>query len=141
VVRSLIRFLKRPVAWGAVLLSYAGVIIALIFAGFTANGNDADIRAEAAVREHDICTVIIAVNKNAKFRARTEKHRIETTEAFLRDTARSADSANDTDSRALRNRVKQTLPLVKADYRTAKQNVRATTPPPICRKYLNQERK
>lgn len=131
-------FLRRPVAWGAVILSYIGIMVALVFAGITSSNNDADIRHEADVRERDICTVIVNVNNNAKFRAQTEANRLENTKAYLRDTARFEDDNRDTDSGELRARVKATLPLIRADAKQAKANVTATAPPPTCVKYAKK---
>lgn len=43
---SVKNFLKRPVAWGAVLLSYAGIIGAVAYAASTGATNAGAIRAE-----------------------------------------------------------------------------------------------
>lgn len=156
-VRTLRAFLNRPVAWGAVLLSYAGIIAVVAYAASVGADSragtdralravqsesvraDRQLAAEAHRREEDLCGVIISVHRNAIFRANTEKHRVEQIKAYLRDTEREEDRAGDTDSSALRDRVKSTLPLAKADARQARANVRATKPPPTCKPYTGKK--
>lgn len=156
-VRTLRAFLKRPVAWGAVLLSYVGIIAVVAFAASVGADSragteralravqaeslraDRQLAAEATRRERDLCQVVINVHRNAIFRANTERNRVEQTKAYLKDTAREEDSARDTDSQALRDRVAANLPLYEADARQARANVRATKPPPTCKPYIEKK--
>jgi hypothetical protein len=118
----------RPAKAGNVFLSYVGIIAAFAFGASIGQSNDDQIKAEAKQREAGICMVIINVHENAQFRATTARHQLAGTEDYLRD---HAGEHND-----LVVRVRQNLPVVKAEVLASDQNVVATNPPRTCRPYL-----
>ena len=129
-LRRLEAYLKRPVAWGAVILSYAGILAVLLFAFHSGQGANRDLKHEAMVREAQLCQVVINVNNNAKFRARTEHENLQSTLDYLADASASERASE------LYKRVRSNLPITQARVTTADDNVRATAIPPICQKYV-----
>lgn len=121
------QWMKSPVSWGAVLLSYVGIVGAVAYGASVGAYTDQQLAHEAHVREEQICRVVINVHNNAKFRANTEQQRVVGTVDYLTDP--------DVPRDALYERVRQNLKQVRVDRDVAKANVTATTPPPICRKY------
>lgn len=99
----------------------------------TAGGLFGQIHHEGAVREKQLCGVVINVHNNAKFRAKTEHDNLTATLAYL------ADPDSKADSKALYKRVKLGLPVVKDRVKVADQNVRAAAVPPICETYQSKE--
>lgn len=87
------------------------------------------IHREGAIREQQLCAVVINVHENAKFRANTEITNLNQTLDYLRD----ADSKKD--NPALYDRVKKNLPISKERVVVAQANVVATDVPPVCQKY------
>lgn len=141
-------FLRRPVAWGAVLLSYVGIIAVTAYAAGTAASNSTAVqresqRANTALEQRfqaadrrissvnnaanrDLCKVVSNVHVNAKFRARTEHQNLRNAKAYVR----TGEDAN------LVRRVRDTLPIVRQRVRDAEANVRATAVPPTCKRYV-----
>jgi hypothetical protein len=130
------------VSWGAVLLSYLGIVGAVAYGATVGAYTDAQLEREARIRasvlateattrEREICGVIINVNKNAKFRADTEQRRVIQTVDYLTDP--------DVPRDALYRRISENLPTVRADRDVANAAVVATVPPPICQKYVKKE--
>jgi hypothetical protein len=112
---SLKRFLKRPAAWGAVIVAYFGM-----FAGFGFYVNERNNQHD------DLCEVVRNVHTNAKFRYRTELDRLDQSKKFLADPASK-------DNIALYRRVKSTLPVVKQTVEVARRGAVSTRVPPSCR--------
>ena len=120
-------WLTKPVTRGVNLLSYLGIIVALLYGGSVGAYTDRELAREAQVREEQICGVIINVHDNAKFRFRTEQHRVEATVDYLSDTSVPRD--------ALYKRIAANLPAIRTDRDVARNNVEGTTPPAICNRY------
>lgn len=140
-------FMRRPVSWAAVFLSYAGVIAAVSYAAASGAASQDAVRMEAReraaalavetrsraavleqeaiVRERDICHVIINVHTNAVFRYRTERQSLHGAKEYVR-------TGEDPD---LRRRIRANLPITRRRVRDAKNNVRATAVPPTCKPY------
>lgn len=135
--------LKRPVPWGAVLLTYVGILLAL---GYTVHVSsdaqnkitmeqkraDAKLAAATATVTHDLCMVVINVHDNAQQRYKIELAQLATTEDYLADPA-SAESP------ALRARVRAGLPATKGRVAAAKGNVKATEIPASCKPFVGEK--
>lgn len=118
-------------SWGAVLLSYAGIIGAVAYGATIGAYTDSQLKNEAQVREAQICGVVINVHDNARFRAHTEQNRVVATVDYLTDP--------DVPRDALYRRISENLKQVRADRDVANANVTATTPPPICNPYKEKK--
>jgi hypothetical protein len=141
--KALCARMRRPVSLQAVLWTYIGLFLAIGFTVQTGSEADQAIRDEsraraAAVRmvsderTKDLCGVVVNVHTNAKFRATTERHRVQNIRSYLRSP--------DPSSPELTARIRDTLPLARADYRQARANVRATKPPPTCQLYIKEKK-
>jgi hypothetical protein len=97
--------------------------------GLTTGLSLGQIHHEGSVRERQLCGVVINVHHNAEFRADTEHQNLKSTMDYL------ADPRSKKDSRALYDRVLDNVPIVYNRVIVADGNVRATEPPPVCRKY------
>lgn len=131
-------WLTKPVSWGAVLLSYAGIIGAIAYGATVGAYTDGQLKREAAVRaavlkeeadtrEEQFCRSAMAINRNAKFRASSEQRRVVSTVDYLTDPTVERD--------ALYRRISENLPAVRQDRDVARAAVDATEPPPVCDKY------
>ena len=119
-------FLRRPVPWIAVIMSYVGIFLA---GGLSV----AQVSGEGHARERDLCGVVIAINTNAKFRADQEQRRLDKTLEFL--AASEAEPPKTPEGRTLVRFVKQGLPQLQLDVSIAKRNEKATRSPDICKRY------
>lgn len=120
-------FLGRPVPWGATILSYVGVIIALIYAVNVGNEADEQIQAEADTRARDLCGIVINVHEAAQDRLETEVARLTRTQDYLATADRPLSSLD----RALRAQ----LPSIRSAVQDARNSVDATRPPDTCKHY------
>lgn len=150
-------FLGRPVAWGAVLLSYVGVIGTVAYTASTAADNSdavgreserADRRIEQVIAQVDrarekqqqqFCGVSSREHQAAKMAVGAERRRLLGTMAYLRDVEKEIDSGADIDSTALVDRVRANVPNIKRDLKQARLNVEATRPPSVCKVYLKEK--
>lgn len=133
-VKRLKEFLKRPVSYAMVFLSYAGIFVALSLSGLAVDRNSdaartasdavAKVAVETAVRQAEMCQVVRNVHANAKFRLSTEEKRKESALEYLNDPKVPRD--------ALYQRVKENLASQEQDIRVAAANVEATRVPESC---------
>lgn len=107
----------------------AQVVLWVVLASMFGVGLQA-IRHEGAVREQQLCGVVINVHHNAQFRARTEHQNLQSTLDYL------ADPDSKHDAPALYRRVKANLSVVQARDTEARAAVRATEIPPVCLRYV-----
>ena len=117
--------LGRPVAWGAVILTYIGLIGVGVYT-FEVN------RIEGQVRERDLCGVVINVHRNNRDQMRTSQNAYQQTREYLR--VRRGDELS-----ALELRIKQNLPVARRRMIDSVESYVATTPPPTCAKYEQKE--
>ena len=151
-VLRLREFFSRPAAYGALAISYVGIIAAVAFAATAAVNNAAsDRRAEAradqriaaAARRADqriaavvnenhraFCSVNIREHEAALRAVEDQKLRLAQTLDYLRDPY---------GDRALQLRVRLNLPNVRRDVRQARQAARATRPPDLCKTYQKEK--
>lgn len=140
------RWWRKPVSWGAVVITYAGIIAAVSYAASVgaasqdsvrAESQRADTRLERVVRDGDrqaararseICEVIVDVHTNALFRYQTEKQAL----------ASSVEYVKTGEDKNLVRRVKQGLPVARARVQDARANVVATRPPPTCKAQVKE---
>jgi hypothetical protein len=108
----------RPVSWGAVFLSYIGIIGVAAYAGVT-------LQLEQDHRQSQICQIIKNVHMNAEDRVGVDKRRVEGITAYLRDREVPRD--------ALYNRIRETLPRAREDYAASREAAIGTKPPSSCR--------
>lgn len=114
-------------SWGAVLLSYVGIVLVMAYGVTIGAYNDAQLAHEARVREEGICRVVNAVHENAEFRANTEQNRVLATVEYLTDPRVPRDQ--------LYKRIKANLNQAREDRDVARDAVSATEPPTVCQKY------
>jgi len=117
-MRAVEAWWQRPVSWGAVFLSYIGIIGAAAYGAAT-------LRIESNHRQTQICQVIENVHKNAQVQARADRRRINGIEEYLKDPLVPRDG--------LYSRIKETLPRAREDYEVSRAAVTGTVPPSSCR--------
>ena len=86
------------------------------------------VRTQSAEVDQQFCELVGAINTNARFRWHTERRRLRSTRAFLRDP----DNRRETPE--LYRRIKATVKYTEEDVEVARRNVHATNPPPTCTK-------
>lgn len=140
-------FLGRPVPWGATILSYGGIMVALFFTFYVNGTNDtntravsmrndqriervvAQVRSEGERREDEFCTLAFNQHENAKFRLRTERKALANSKEYVR----TGEDVN------LVRRVRETLPLARQRVADAARLVDATSVPEVCAPRLERK--
>jgi len=109
---------QRPVSWGAVFLSYIGIIGAVAYGTTT-------LQIEQNHRQTQICQVLKSMHENAKDRERADGRRVAGIKAYLADPQVARD--------ALYARVKETLPRAREDHEASRAAVLGSIVPSTCR--------
>lgn len=133
-------YIRRPVAWGAVMLSYVGIFMAILFGGLTWQHEssardralakrDVALTAEANAREQDFCHVIVSSYDAAKADYKRMVLSVRGSRAYLHDP--DADVA-------LARLIKVQLPRTIAARHTAKLRMISLKPPETCKPYQKE---